>query len=163
MKLRNYTSSFLNPSNVAAQENMSYSGPLQEPSLGPQILSKPVCAKFEPVPNETRPKPGGTPANQNVDEIKVKPEAMEKLEAALGKAPPNCVVIANPQGVILKSFRLNDSTLEKYSSFEKYVGVLAKMPEKKPCKRISNACVLCQDGKIYCTNAVKYRQKKSDN
>ena len=106
---------------------------------------------------------GENQGNQNLDEIKVKPAVMESLEKLLGKAPPNCVLIANPQGDILKTFRLYDSTLTKYATFEAYVAALSKQPEKKPCKRISEACVLCPNKKIYCTNAVKYQQKKFDN
>ena len=85
---------------------------------------------------------------------------MAKLGKILDAAPPNCVVIANTDGDILKTFRLHDATLEKYSSFEKYVGTLSSEPEKKPCKRISDACVLCPDRKVYCTNAVKYSRRK---
>jgi len=132
------------------------------------MTSEQVCDKFEPARNDTGPStetpmPGGTPRNHNVDEVKVKPAAMAKFKKILSAAPPNCVVIANPQGDILKSFIVNDSTLEMYSSFEKYAAALSKGPEKKPCKRISDDCVFCQDGKIYCTNAIKYRWKKSAN
>jgi hypothetical protein len=169
MKRPRYSSLSPKTLTAIAYENMSHSAFPQEPSLGPHVTSESVCAKFEPEPARSdtgpyaeAPKPGRTQGNHKVATegiIKVKPEVMAKLGKALGAAPPNCLVISNPQGEILESFRLNDSTLKKYSSFEKYVAVLADAPEKKPCKRISDVCVLCPDGKIYCTNAVKFREK----
>jgi len=167
MKRPRYSSPSPKTPTAIAQENMSHSGFPQEPSLGTRVTSEAVCAEFEPAParNDTgpyaeAPNPGGTQGNYKFDETKAKPEVMAKLEKALSAAPPNCLVISNAKGEILKSFRLNDSTFAKYSSFEKYVAALAKAPEKKPCKRISEDCVLCPDGKIYCTNAIKFHQKK---
>lgn len=135
----------------------------QEPMVGQKETTDAVCVKLEPTSIYTRPRTDALNAQgahrTETQSIKVKPEVMASLKKTLGAAPSNCVVIANDKGEILQSFRLKDSTLEKYSSFEDYVAVLSDAPKNKPCKRTSDTCVLCADGKIYCTNAAKYRAK----
>ena len=165
MKRSLYIPTSRNATTAFTLDNMSYSRFPQEPSLGPHTTSEPVCTKFEPAKNDSglsteEPKPGGSQGDQKVDEIKVKPPVMAKFGKILDATPPNCVFIANTDGDILNSFRLHDATLEKYSSFEQYVGTLSSEPAKKPCKRISDACVLCPDRKVYCTNAAKYSRRK---
>jgi hypothetical protein len=128
------------------------------------VKSGQVCSNFEGGETQPYSEPGLPSASpkSTVDETKIKPEIMAKLQKVLSTAPPNCVIVASLQGDILKSFRFHSSTLETYDNFESYVASKLGEPKKKPCRRTNDQCVLCPDGKIYCTNATKYERKKSD-